>query len=100
MTRPYFSTMHNLLLVIPTLLYSLLCLTGLFHLLWRKKKREYLLPAGILVFSIPGVVFCDDWSGRFSLPVYCFVLLAAGIGADRIYSHFFRGKTALPDNHL
>jgi hypothetical protein len=96
MTRPYFSTGHNLSLRITTLLYCLLGLTGLVHILWRKKKREYLVLAGILVFSIPGVVFCDDWGGRFSLPVYGFVLLAAGIGADRLYSRFFRGKTALP----
>jgi hypothetical protein len=88
MTRPYFSRDHNLSLLFPTLLYCGLGLTGLFHIFRRKNKREYLLAAGILVFSIPGVVFCDDWSGRFSMPVYCFVLLAAGIGAEIIYQKF------------
>ncbi len=85
MSRAYFSPLHNLLLTISTLVYYILAITGILRIFFRKEKEKYFLIAGILVFSIPSVVFCVDWTGRSSLPVLCFVLLLSCIGIDRIW---------------
>jgi len=85
MTRDYFSTKHNLLLVATTGVYYILAFIGALRIIFRKQKEKYFLLAGLLLFSIPSVIFCVDWSGRFSLPVLCFVLLLSGIGLDGIF---------------
>ena len=85
MNRDYFSTKHNLLLIATTGVYYILAITGALRIIFRKQKEKYFLLAGLLFFSIPSVIFCVDWSGRFSLPVLCFVLLLGGIGLDRVF---------------
>lgn len=83
--RPYYSTGHNLVLGITSITYCLLALTGLYQIFFRRSTLpKYFLPFAILLFSLPCVALCVDWEGRFSLPVYGFLLLAAGIGLDAI----------------
>jgi hypothetical protein len=84
MTRPFFSPWHNRLLVLSTLVYYLFALAGIIKIIRGKKKSLYFLGAGVVIFSIPLIIFCVEWSGRFSLPVLCFVLLICPVGIDGI----------------
>jgi hypothetical protein len=92
MTRPFFSPMHNLLLTLAAAIYYILALCGLVRIFLKKEKEKYFLFAGVLIFSIPSVIFCVDWSGRFSLPVYCFIFLLSGLGVDVIFSFLKKKK--------
>ena len=93
MTRPYFSKIHNLALTMTTLIYYIPAVVGLIKIISRREREKYFLFAGCLVFSIPSIVFCVDWSGRFSMPVFCFILLLAGIGADHIIGKLKHKRT-------
>jgi hypothetical protein len=85
MTRDYFSRLHNSLLGLSCTFYLIMALIGSFSREWGKKDILILLLSGILIFSIPSVLFCVEWSGRFSLPVYCFILLLGSFGIKRIW---------------
>jgi hypothetical protein len=82
MTRDYFSPVHNALLAGFSILYFVLAIAGLITGWLQNRRFLFFLLAGIFIFSIPSVVFCQDWSGRFSLPVFCFVLILCGFGID------------------
>ena len=84
MSRPYFSPKHNLLLFSTTLIYYLSALIGVIEVIRQKDKKFYFLIAGILIFSFPMVIFCVEWTGRFSLPVIFYVLILSSIGINRI----------------
>jgi hypothetical protein len=85
MGRPYFSPVHNLLLFAATFIYYILALIGAIEIIRKKERELYFLIAGILIFSFPLIIFCIEWSGRFSLPVICYVLLMGAIGTERIF---------------
>ena len=84
MGRPYFSPVHNLLLLVSTFVYYTFAILGVAELLWRKEKKLYFLIVGIMIFALPMVIFCVEWSGRFSLPVICYVLLLSSLGIERV----------------
>jgi hypothetical protein len=84
MGRPYFSSVHNLLLFITTFFYYTSAIIGTIDIFRRKENKYYFLIAGVLIFSFPMIIFCVEWTGRLSLPVLNFVLLLSGIGIDRI----------------
>ncbi len=85
MTRPYFSTRHNLFIAIGLVPYYILAGIGFVHLLISRtiKRDQYLLP-GVLLFLVPSVIFCADWANRFILPEFVFVLILVSIGVDRL----------------
>lgn len=84
MTRPYYSNTHNLAISGCTIIYYILAIAGLLNIFSQRQKEKYFLFLGLVIFSIPSIIFCVDWSGRFSLPVFCFVLILAGVGVDFI----------------
>ncbi len=84
MGRPYFSPAHNILLFVSTFVYYILALIGMAEIIRKKERKLYFLIAGILLFSFPLIIFCIEWSGRFSLPVICYVLIMGAIGMERI----------------
>src|SRR5258707_15659191 len=85
MTRPYFSTVHNVVVRGIDFLYYGLALVGVAGLFVKKDRTLGYLVAGMAIFCVPSVIFCMDWSGRFSLPVFCFLLLLMGSGVDVLY---------------
>jgi hypothetical protein len=85
MGRSYFSPMHNRLLFISTFLYYVLAILGMIEIFLRRKNVFYMLTAGIMLFSFPLVIFCVEWSGRFSLPVIDFVFLFIAFGMDSVF---------------
>jgi hypothetical protein len=84
MGRSYFSPRHNLMLFATTFVYYILAIAGVAEIIRRKERKSYFLLAGILLFALPMVIFCGEWSGRFSLPVFCFVLLLGSFGIKGI----------------
>jgi len=80
MTRDYFSPVHNALLAGISILYFVLAIAGMITGWIRNKRFLIFLICGILLFSVPSVVFCQDWSGRFSLPVFCLILILSSFG--------------------
>jgi hypothetical protein len=84
MTRPYFGAGHNLFLIFSTLIYYLLAVIGLISIFRLREKKLYFIPAGILIFAFPIVIFCVEWTGRFSLPIICYTLILSGKGIEHI----------------
>lgn len=84
MSRPYFGSGHNLLLFVSTFIYYVLAIIGTFAIFRLREKKFYFIVAGILIFAFPIVIFCVEWTGRFSLPVICYVLLLSGKGIECI----------------
>ena len=84
MGRPYFSARHNLLLFVSSFVYYALALVGLVTIFKQHSKKLYFIIAGILFFSLPMILFCVEWAGRFSLPVISYTLLLSAIGMERI----------------
>ena len=88
MTRSYFSAWHNIIIAIACIIYYALALAGMFHILSKRMKDRYFLLAGCFIFSVPCVVFCVEWHGRTSVPIFCFIILMAAIGIDSILRRF------------
>ena len=85
-TRTYYTTLHNALLavfIIPVYLFSL---AGLVK--FPKSFRNFLIfLISLLVLYPLGATFqCDDWHSRFTMVVFPYFILLAGIGVSRIRS--------------
>jgi len=93
MSRPFYSSLHNWVVEVDDLLYYVLAVIGFAGLLRTDARAGWISAAGIAVFCVPCVIFCMDGMGRFSLPVFCFVLLFAGVGVSIIY-RWITGKGA------
>jgi hypothetical protein len=94
MTRPFFSLGHNLAVAAACIFYYALAAVGLISIIIHRRRPLYVLPAGCLVFCLPTIAFCVEWTGRLSLPVICFVLLMGGVGVDYLVKRFqlFTGR--------
>jgi hypothetical protein len=96
MTRSYFSAAHNIIWSISMAIYFILAVLGVVRTWQKYRGMLTFLISGILIFSLPSVLFCQDWSGRFSLPVFCFILLLCCFGSDLIYDRI-PGRKDLSD---
>lgn len=84
MNREYFSPLHNLVLNAFTLVYGFLAVLGSVYL-WKQHRRLLIFVIlAILIFSVPSVIFCVEWSGRFSIQVYSFILLLSSFGVEQL----------------
>ena len=95
LTRPFFSTIHNVSIAISSVVYYCLALVGITSILKRKQCNRFVLMWGTVLFAAPSVMFCVEWHGRMSLPVICYVLVLAGIGVDEIASNVRRRMGAV-----
>lgn len=78
LSRPYYSTAHNLLLYAAMLPIYLFALLGFIK---RKKKSGHLyLLLLILVYAAAIALQCDDYHSRFVMVVVPYVLYLAGVG--------------------
>jgi hypothetical protein len=89
MTRPYFSQKHNFYLSIFLIVHYSIAVLGIFVFFFRKlyKKEGYLF-IGLLLFSLPIIVFCADWVNRFILPALVFVYFFIGLGVDLLFQQY------------
>lgn len=94
MTRPYFSTTHNIILAISCSVYYLLALLGTVYV-FRKKILKYLyIYFGMFILLVPNILFCADWHNRFMVPFLPFLLIISTLGIDFLF-HYRKKKTVL-----
>jgi hypothetical protein len=83
MTRPYFSDMHNLLMMSFYPVY-LLALIGI-PLFWKQNKAEFLFTAvWIFTLSIFSIATFLNWHARFITPLLPFFILMAAFGIKNL----------------
>ena len=83
LTRPYNSFKHNLAIVLTLVPYYLLVILGIFSFFKRKLQQQYAyLLLGVIVFSIPLMLFCADWANRFILPCMGILLIFMALGVN------------------
>lgn len=90
MTRPFFSDSHNIIIAVACFVYYTLALIGFILIILKKKREQFFLLAGCLIFSIPSIIFCVEWHGRMSIPVLCFILIAGAIGIDKLINRWYK----------
>lgn len=78
--RPHYSTAHNLLLA-PWLLLPLLAALGL----WMQRRTAWVkaVTAVLVVYALLVMFTCDEWSGRFLVPLVGPLLLPAALAIAR-----------------
>jgi hypothetical protein len=87
LTRPYYSTLNNLILSFHYLLYFF-SIAGIF--IMRKKKRNmltalFILPV-FLAANLVGLTY-NEWHYRFTLAIFPFLIILTAIGIQYFY-HF------------
>lgn len=75
MTRPYFSTGHNAVIIIQMVVYYTMALAGMLALFWQNKKLLSWLLLSLLLWLLPAMLLCADWANRFVLPAFVFILI-------------------------
>lgn len=83
LTRPSYSAMHNGLNAVFYLLYPF-ALYGLWH--WRKNRRVQLVFIVLLLNSLLVALTHDEWSGRFMVPLFPWIIVLAVHGAQKAFS--------------
>lgn len=78
LTRPYYSTTHNLLNGIWMLLYPF-ALWGLWR--WRRHRTVQLIALMLLLHTLLVGLTHDEWSGRFVVPLLGWVMVLGVVGA-------------------
>ena len=69
LTRPWFGRGHNLYLTFFTIPVYIFFLVGLFPFLKLKSKAGVYFLALIILYSFAVTFQCDDWHGRFTMPI-------------------------------
>jgi hypothetical protein len=80
LTRPYYSTRHNLFLALyfyPIYLFAIVGIAAVY-----KSSRRYCIFSIALIgtFLLSVAVTCDDWHNRFIMPLIPLIILFAGNG--------------------
>lgn len=91
MTRPYYSNLHNYILLFNVIPLYILSLVGLF-------TKRIKFPAGISTFLLCSIILfaltivfqCDDYHNRFALSIFPFFVILATKTAEQLVSYFFQ----------
>lgn len=75
LVRNYYSTFHNIFLVIFFYPFYLLSFAGAWKIFRSKEPAFLYLSAIILLYWITTLLTCDDWHNRFVLTVFPFIFL-------------------------
>lgn len=85
MTRPYYSSLHNLGFMCFFYPLYILAFLGIIKF-WKINKAFILYILGsILVFTLSVMFTCDDWNDRFIMPILPFVILLSSFGLQLLY---------------
>ena len=85
MIRPFYSSIHNLLLLVTIFIFYPLAFFG--AVLYKNSKSFYikLFICFYLAYTSFGIFFtCDEWSNRFIVPVLPMIIILAGLGFEYI----------------
>lgn len=88
--RPYYSAMHNLLLIAgfyPIYIFSTFGIRYMY-----RSVRPFFIFSVVLVatFAFSVMLTCDDWHNRFIMPVMPVIFIYAAVGANQLYAAVFR----------
>jgi hypothetical protein len=90
-SRPFYSQAHNWLNWVYQLPVYLACIYALLTPQLQPLQKKIVV-AGILLFSLPALVFCVDADNRFLLPVMPFLMVAATAGIEQICKRFHSNR--------
>ena len=97
--RSFYSTSHNLLLILTTLLFYPMAIIGM--LFYKKPGINYVKLLLLLYIGITsvGIFFtCDEWSNRFIVPVLPMVIILACLGIEQIRLGWLKSQQVITSN--
>ena len=91
MTRAYYTLTHNLLLIIFDCFY--------FFVIFHRPStffdiyKRILIYGTVIIFSLHTMLTCDEWSGRWVVPIIPFIVLIISNGIDNFITKYKLVKT-------
>lgn len=77
LTRPFYSGLHNILLLIFAVPLYYFTIRGLFHLERKHKNFFIFLLAFLILYPLGATFQCDDWHSRFTMVIIPALILIA-----------------------
>lgn len=90
MTRAYYTLVHNLFLIIFDCFY--------FFVIFHRPStffdiyKRILIYGTVIIFSLHTMLTCDEWSGRWIVPIIPFIVLIISNGIDNFITKFKLNK--------
>jgi hypothetical protein len=85
MTRPYFSKLHNGILVFICLFYYTWAFIGIVSVIRNKNLKIAHFLIITLIWLVPNILFCADWHNRFMIPMMPGLLLLVTLGINSVF---------------
>ena len=89
--RPYYSDIHNLIIIFTTVPLYLFFIIGIF-LSTKAIKLKFILLLYIFLTTISVCLTTVDWSGRFILPIIPFICIFASAGIIYLYRTYLKAN--------
>lgn len=80
MTRPYYSTGHNLFLLLFFIPIYIMSIPGIYYLVKAFRNFSTYLLAMLVLYPLGATFQCDDWHSRFAMVTFPYFILLACIG--------------------
>jgi 4-amino-4-deoxy-L-arabinose transferase-like glycosyltransferase len=84
LTRPWYSSFHNIALIVLMVPVYLFFIPGFFRLYRHNRAYALFLISVFIMYPVGVVLQCDDWHSRFTMPVFPLMILVAGYGLFRL----------------
>lgn len=91
-TRPWYSSAHNLAMIIFMMPLYLFFLPGIIYLYRNRKPFAWFVISVLVIYPVGVVMQCDDWHSRFTMPILPLMMLVAAYGAYCLVSRLRRLK--------
>ncbi len=89
--RPYYSDIHNLIIIFTTVPLYIFFISGIF-LSTKAIKLKFILLLYIFLTTISVCLTTVDWSGRFILPIIPFICIFASAGIIYLYRTYLKAN--------
>lgn len=90
--RPYYSAMHNLLLIAGFYPIYILSTFGIRYM-YRSAKPFFIFSVVLVAtFAFSVMLTCDDWHNRFIMPVMPIIFIYAAVGGSQLYEAIVRKR--------
>lgn len=80
LTRPWYSSAHNLALMMFMIPLYLFFLPGMIYLFRYRRPFAWFVLAVMIIYPVGVALQCDDWHSRFTMPVLPLMMLVAFYG--------------------
>lgn len=89
--KPYFSLLHNGMIVGFLFPLYFFAITGFRH--FTTNRNEHYFIAGFVMMQCAIVAFTsENWDGRFLIPILPFVFMLSAVGINQRWSNFYTGR--------